>query len=174
MSKHSQKEIFTAIGHVEMFENRHRFIPNSSKYLSDQLSHVPLHTEISCTFSEHVMTRSEAQLAYYWVIIGYLARHSGYRDKELHDGVMRILFGTKIIDIAGEKVEVRKSVSDSAHIPKYEMVRLIEYVLQASVKLNVRLPTQEELGYTSNKVITIVKKEEFYKGLEVPKGKPTF
>lgn len=149
-NKYQLKEIFTVIGKMQLTEGKHRFIPNSPSYLADRLSRISLGKEISCMFSEHVPTRSEAQLAYHWVLVHYIAEHCGYTDEEIHDAIMRLKFGTKNVIIGNRKVEVRKSISNKARLPKYMAIELISYDLQLCEELKIKVPTAQELGYISN------------------------
>ena len=150
MSKHQQKELFTALGKIQIVEGKHRFIPNSTKYLADQLARLPVNKQISCTFTEHIATRSEQQLKYHWILIKYIADYTGYSSTELHDAIMKEKFGVKNILLAGKKVEVRKSISDKAQMPKHKMVELIEYDLEICKFYDIKVPTLEELGYIPN------------------------
>jgi hypothetical protein len=47
--------------------------------------------------------------------------------------------------------EVKRSVSGSARMPKGEMSELIEMDLELCGRLNVHVPTPEELGYIRGK-----------------------
>lgn len=177
MPKHSQKEIFTALGVIEMVEGNHRFIPNSTKYLSDQLRNIPLKRKISCTFTEHIAERSKEHLAYYWIILGYLANYNGDIKEELHECIMIELFGTKKKNFNGKEYTIRKSVSNKAHMPSHQMTELTLYVKDICKKFGVILPTEEELGYIKNEKLTSISRkdvEEMHKGLELPEGEVKF
>lgn len=175
----TKKELFSIIGHIESIKddkgyNRHRFIPKSAKYLSHKLSEIPLKTELTCTFSQVKASRSQQQLAYHWVLLDLLAKYTGESKEELHDGIMRIKFGTKKIKLGKYEMEVRKSVSNKALFPKDDMVNLISFDLELCNFYEIKIPTAQELGYTSNDVVTKENIGELHKGLETPKGKPKF
>lgn len=174
MNKASRKELFTVIGKIEIVEGRHRFIPNSTDYLADQLKGLPPKTELSCTFAKHVATRSQSQLAYYWIILDYLAKHIGDIKEELHECIMIELFGTKKRTFNGKDYYIRQSISDKALFPKYRMVDLISYTLNVCNKLGVNVPTPEELGYQSNQNNKKLNHVEFHKNIEKPKGVTPF
>jgi hypothetical protein len=150
MSKATRKEIFTVLGTIQRVEDRHRFIPNSPGHMSACVSRIPLGKPVSCTFYDQIPTRSEGQLAYHWVLMGHIATHTGYTKDEVHDAIMRKKFGTKKIKLAGMEIEVRKSVSDKARFPKSDMVELISYDREICDRLEIVVPTAEELGYISN------------------------
>lgn len=95
-------------------------------------------------------TRSENQLNYYAVIVGLIADYSGDDWDSVHSGLMILNWGTKTIWIGGKPVEVRKSISDSARIPKDEMGEQIEFALKEAKAMGIVVPTKEELGYISN------------------------
>lgn len=147
---HNDKKLFTVLGSVVQVENRRRFKVNSPMHLESALRRLPMGKQIAITFSERVPTRSQAQLAYHWVLIGYIADHSGYTSEETHDAVMRMKFGTKSIRLGSRTVEVRRSVADIARMPKLDMVDLITYDLELCTELNIRVPTAEDLGYITN------------------------
>lgn len=147
---HNDKKIFTVIGKVVLSENRKRLLPNSPEHLSACLNRLPVGKEISVTFSEKVPTRSEAQLAYHWVLLAYIADHCGYKSEDVHDAVMRAKFGTKHIKIGDLEQEVRRSISDSAKMTLSDCMELIDYDLELCRTLEIHVPTAEELGYISN------------------------
>lgn len=148
----TKKEIFTALGSVRIFDNVKRFVPDSSAYVRDKFSRMEVGKKISCTFFDKVPTRSQSQLAYHMILMGYLAEHTGQGNtkEEMHDAVMRLKFGTKRIVLKGLNVDVRKSVSDDARFPKWDMMALIEYDLELCTWAGIHVPTMEELGYIKN------------------------
>jgi hypothetical protein len=101
-------------------------------------------------FSEHVPTRSEAQLAYHWVIMGYMSEHTGFTKEEMHDVAMKTVFGVVRKTYNGKVYECRQSISNSAKLPKYKVVELILWDLQECAKLEIAVPSKEELGYIAN------------------------
>lgn len=146
----TRKDVFSVLGEVKIVEGKKRFVPKSPAHLTACISRLPTGKELSCTFSIHVASRSSSQLAYHFVLLNYIAEHTGHSAEELHDGIMRIKFGEKRIKIGGQYVLVRASISDKAHFPKYKMVELIEKDLEICKELGIKIPTPEELGYISN------------------------
>lgn len=96
-------------------------------------------------------TRSQNQLSYYFVIVGLIAEYTGYDKEECHDAIMRLHFGTKIVQIGNDKIAVRKSISDRARMTKTDCINLIEFALQKAGELGIVVPTAESLGYISNR-----------------------
>lgn len=146
----TKKELFTALGQVKLVDGVKRFVPDSSDYVRDKFSRMEVGKKLSCTFFDKVPSRSQAQLAYHMILMGYLAEYSGCTREQMHDAVMRLKFGTKKISLMGMEVHVRKSVSDDARFPKYDMVELIDYDLELCKWAEIKVPTREELGYLPN------------------------
>lgn len=146
----TRKTLFTINGTVVGHEGRHSFLPKSPRFLRDQLARIAAGTKLSVTFSEEVASRSEQQLAYHWVLVGYLAKATGYTKEEMHDAIMRLKFGTTEVRLGARRVLVRRSVSDVAKMPTADMGELINFDLELCKELDVVVPTAEELGYISN------------------------
>ena len=102
------------------------------------------------TLSFKKPTRSEAQLRYYWVIVGLIADYNGNTTEELHDALMRLKFGTKQIKVGKQIVEVRRSISKQAKMSKTDCIELIEFARETAFDLNINIPSAESLGYVSN------------------------
>lgn len=155
MPTHASKELFSVKGkitqHLNYGMNIKEFTATSKKYLTDNLNRLPVGKEVTCTFYEHKATRSNQQLRYHMVLCGYIAEYTGYTREEVHDAIMRIVFGTKIISLGGMNVQVRQSISDSAKMKKEDVVSLIEYDLELCGRLDINVPSAESLGYTLNK-----------------------
>lgn len=145
-----RKVVFTALAHVKIVEGVKKVVMQSPKHWMQQVSRLNVGKQYGVVIEEYKATRSREQLAYYWVLIGYIADHTGHTPEELHDAIVRQKFGTTLVEVAGIKQEVRKSIADSARFPKGEMVELITEVLEICQKLEIRVPTKEELGYISN------------------------
>lgn len=148
----TKKEIFTALGSIQMVEDakgipRKRFVPNSVAYINDNISRLAVGKKLSSIFYEERMTRSRSQLKYHMVLMGYLAEYAGTSKEEMHDAVMRLKFGTKEVVLMGMSTRVRRSVSDAAMMQKYDMVELINYDLELCAWAEIKVPTAEELGY---------------------------
>ncbi len=155
MRKSNKKEIFSCLGEIGETEvttdrgtyKRHTFIPSSQPYMRDRLNKIPLKKKVTATFYEEIATRSDSQLAYYWVILTYLAEYAGYTPEELHECIMIILFGTKTVKFDGGEYQVRKSISNRAKMPKHKMGELINYVTEKCAKFEVKIPSKASLGY---------------------------
>lgn len=92
-------------------------------------------------------TRTESQLAYYFVLCGMIAENCGYSKEEAHEWLMVCCFGVKEITVNGVTKEVRKSISDRARMTNQEAQDLIDFTLATCRDLNINVPTREELGY---------------------------
>jgi hypothetical protein len=146
----TEKEIFSILGQFRQTEQGKKFIPSSPEYYRDRCSKMPLDKKFVARFYAKVPSRSQAQLSYHMVLMGYISEYSGCTPEEAHDAVMRAKYGVKKVKIGDIVEEVRQSVSDKALFPKYWMVELIQYDLELCKKLNIHVPTMEELGYISN------------------------
>jgi hypothetical protein len=149
------KELFTVLGTIEIVKDetgfdRHRFIPCSPKYLSGMLSHVPVKTKVSCTFSTKIPTRSQGQLRYHWVLMHFLSEYSGFTPEEMHEIVLTEKFGLKTVKFNGKTYQIRQSISDNAKMTKSDCVELITHDLSLCQELGIVVPTALELGYQPN------------------------
>jgi hypothetical protein len=164
MSSKTNRKIFSVLGQVSLADGRKRFVPHSIDFLNTCISSLPLGKGILCTFYDHVPTRSEQQLDYHWVLVSLMAEHTGYTKEELHDAIMRMKFGTKVIQLAGHSVMVRKSISNTGGMTVAEVAELITFDLELCGRLSIHVPTPEELGYISNRggyaSLTPVRKEK--------------
>lgn len=180
MSKTTNKEIFTVLGTIGTTEvetergkfTRHTFLPNSQGYMRDNLNKIPVGEKVSVTFSKNIPTRSEAQLAFHWVLMSLISDYVGCTPEEMHDFVMRVKFGTKKIKIGKVEVEVRKSISNSAKMPKHKAVELIDMDLKICKFLELKVPTKKELGYQDE--TEQIDNKKFHEGLELPSGDVKF
>lgn len=148
--KDNRKAVFTVLGEIKIEGGKKRLAINSPETYMHQLQQFPVGRKLGITIEEYKAARSSQQLAYHWVLMGYLSRETGYTSEEIHDVIMRRKFGTKEVTIGGITDRVRKSVSDSARFPKSDMVELITFDLELCAELGIRVPTKEELGYISN------------------------
>jgi len=139
--------LFSVAGEVMAVDGRRRFVPKSTPHLNACIGRVPLGRKVRATFSEYVYMRSESQLGYHWVLVGYVAEHTGHTKEEVHDAIMRIVFGEKQIELAGRKVAIRKSMAEGGGLTKAECVEVIDYDLDLCHRLDIIVPTREELGY---------------------------
>lgn len=148
--KENRRELFTVIGEMKIVDGKKRFVADSPKHLSAEQNRIPFNKKIAVTFSEHIPTRSRDQLAYHMVLIGYISEYTGHSKKEMHDFVMRVVFGEKEIALGGIKRKVRASVADDAKMPMAQMSFLIRSDLALCKKLDIEVPSAKELGYISN------------------------
>ncbi len=146
-----KKKLASILGQVRVVEGKKRFIPNSPDHLQVQVNNLPMGKVIALSFEEYKASRSSQQLAYHFVLMGYVSDYTGYTKEECHDTIMRVKFGTKNVKIGRYTAEIRKSISDSARFPKADMVDLITFDLQVCGELGIVVPTMEELGFISNK-----------------------
>lgn len=150
-----RKELFTILGEFKDVETNGtietRFVPNSTKHFRTASRRAPKNKLIAATFYQAVSARSRNQVAYHFVLLGYLADYTGYSVDELHDAVMKLVFGTKTVRLNGLDIEIRKSLSNAANLPKYEAVELIEYDLKLCKQMGIKVPTKAELGYIDDK-----------------------
>jgi hypothetical protein len=147
MSNSNDKIIFSCIGEFKDVDGRRRFIPDSPDYYVDRSSKQPLNKKYTCDFTTKVPTRSEAQLAYHWILCQYISEHTGFQPGEVHQMAKQLVWGTKTVKIGKYTTQVCKSISDKAMTPKYEVVLLIEKDLEMCADNDIRVPTRKELGY---------------------------
>lgn len=144
------KEEFTAIGTIVFENEKKRLAFKSPVYFSQCVNRLPTGAEVSVTVSTKKATRSQQQLRYYWVLMNLLSYHTGYTSEELHDFTMRALFGTKTVILNGKAMEVRKSISNAARMPKYDAQEALNYALELCNDLGVIVPSITDLGYLPN------------------------
>lgn len=149
--KDNRKKVFTVLGEIVFVEGRKKLQFNSPEVYRTQLEQLPVGKKLGVTIEEYKSTRSAEQLAYYWVILGYISRHTGHSGEELHDVLMRNRWGTKEITVGGITETVRRSISDSARFPKYDMMEQIQFALDLALELGIVVPTPKQAGYISNK-----------------------
>jgi len=152
MSKQTDKEVFTALGVISGPPNRHELVFNSEPYVADQLNRLPVGKKVSMTIYESRPVRSESQLAYHFVLIDYIAKHTGYTKTEMHDIIMKDAFGTKIIEFRGKRYQARESMSETGNLSVSQVVELITKDLEVCKELEIAVPTAAELGYTPSNV----------------------
>lgn len=143
----NRKVAFSVLGDIVESEGRKRIQIKSPDHYQQQVSRLPAGKKVALTIEEYIATKSQAQHNYYWALIGYLAEYSGHEPTELHDAIMRRKFGTKQIVVGDLKETVRRSISNAAKFPKGDMMELIEEVLELCNKLEIVVPSKEELGY---------------------------
>ncbi len=143
----TEKELFTVLGEFKLVDNKKRFIPKSPAYYNQESQKVPLGKVVAVEFKAKLPSRSQAQLRYHWVLIGYLAEHCGYTGEEMHDAVMRAKFGIKTVKVGKLVQQVRKSISGHAYLSKADTMELINYDLELCAEMDIHVPTMEELGY---------------------------
>lgn len=145
--KDNRKALFTVLGEVQMDGEKKKFAFSSPDHYHQLIRSLPVGKKLGVTFEEYKPTRTSSQLAYHWVLIGYLAEHTGHTKEEMHDYVMRQKFGTKEVTVLGKTEQVRRSIADMAKMPLSDCVELIEFDLALCSGLEIRVPTKTELGY---------------------------
>ena len=146
----TKKEIFTVLGKFKETPQGRKFIPNSPRYYRDWCSKMPLDKQFAVSFAQETPSRSDSQLKYHMVLMGYISEYSCCTREEAHDAVMRAKFGTKTVKLGSISQEVRQSVSNKALFPLGYMVELISYDLELCAEMGINVPTAEELGYIPN------------------------
>lgn len=144
------KEQFTSLGTVVETENGKKIQLKSTAHYQTQVNKLPVGKEVHIDVSTKIPTRSQQQRRYYFVLVGYVADHTGFTKDELHSWIMIEKFGTKTVTVNGKTHEVRQSISDVAIMTSFQCMELIDYVLELAGDLGVNVPTQEELGFISN------------------------
>lgn len=145
--KAAAREIFTAFGIIGEVDGVKKFIPASAPYVRACMSRIPDGKKVSMTITETGAIRSDSQLRYHWVLMGFLADHTGFTKEEMHDAVMRLKFGERQVRLGNRTVYVRKSMSKEGRLPKADAVELITYDLELCAEMEIVVPTAEELGY---------------------------
>lgn len=146
------KDLFSALATVTEDNANKKLALNSPLHWQHWVNKLPLGKQFHILVSEYIPKRTEPQLDYHWVLMGYLADFSGNTKAEIHEVIMREVFGTKTIEIGGMKQTVRKkSISNAGDMTLLEAMGLLEFDLALCKKLNIKVPTKEELGYISNK-----------------------
>lgn len=143
----AKKELFTILGSIVFNEGRKRFLPKSPDHMQICINRMNVGDEVAVSFSKKKLARSQSQLNYHFALLGLLSDHTGYTTEELHDFVMRAVFGEKMVTLRNRTFAVRRSVAERASMPKDEMAELIEYDLATCADLDIRVHTKEELGY---------------------------
>lgn len=145
--KDNRKQIFTVLGEVKIDGDKKKFAFSSPAHYHQLISNLPVGKKLGVTFEEYKASRTQQQLAYHFVLMGYVAEHTGHTKDEMHDFVMRQKFGTKTVTILGKSEEVRRSIADAARMPLSDCVELVDFDLALCRGLEIRVPTKEELGY---------------------------
>lgn len=143
------KELFTILGEFKLVDGQKRFVPRSPSYFRQCQATAPLGKMVSVTFSAKIPSRSQAQLAYHWVLMGLISENTGYSTQEASDLVLAE-FGAKEVVIGKRRVLSIPSISDRAKFPLAKMVEVIMMDLDLCKELGIKVPTMEELGYISN------------------------
>ena len=144
------KEEFAVLGTIVTVDESKKLKLKSTDYYQSRLDKLPEGKEVQVIVSTKTPTRSQAQMGYYFIIMGYLAEYTGFTKSEMHDATMKLKFGFKTVRIGSREVQVRRSISDTAKFPKHRMVELIEFALELCAENDINVPTPESLGYISN------------------------
>lgn len=145
-----KKELFRAVGEIKLIDGQKRWIPYSPPFFKSNINRLSVGRRVSAVFSSEETMRSLDQLRYHFVLCEYLSDHTGFSKEEVHDAIMRIVFGTKTIHLGNEFVTVRRSFSTSDSVSKLEAVSLIEKDLDLCHEFGIVVPSKEELGYLSD------------------------
>lgn len=144
------KELFSVWGTIQLNEGKKKFSVKAPHYYQDRINRLNEGDVVLVTFSKKIPTRSQSQLAYYWVIVNYLSEYTGHTDMEIHDALVRLKFGTRRVKLGDMEVDVRRSISDAAKMSKEDMVYLIEFARETAEKMDIKIPSKSELGYLPN------------------------
>lgn len=144
------QEEFTVLATVTSVDERKRVQMKSPQYYQSRIDKLPIGTELHITFSRKVLTRSQTQLSYFFVLVGYIADHTGHTVNEMYPILIEEVWEPTEILYRGQLRKVRKSISDVAKMGKLEMGELIEHALATCEELEIRVPTAEELGFIKN------------------------
>jgi len=147
MSSSTNKTVWSVIGEFRDLDGRRKFVPDSSDYYIDRCSKMPLGKKYTCDITTNIPTRSEAQLAYHWILCQYISEHTGFTPDEVHQLSKQLVWGTKTVNIGKYTAQVCKSIADRAMTPKFEVVALIQRDLEICAENEIRVPTKAELGY---------------------------
>lgn len=144
------KEQFSALGTVVETENGKKIQLKSPAHYQTQVNKLPVGKKVHIEISTEELTKTQSQRNYYFVLVGYICDYNGDRKKDLHDWIMKEVFGVKHTTINGITHESRESMSDISNLTSSECMELIEYTKQLAGDLEVNIPSAEELGYISN------------------------
>lgn len=144
------KKMFSILGEVKLVDGWKQFVPKSPEHLHAVIARLPVGKQLLCTYSERLPTRSEEQLNYFFVLVEYLCEYTGFTKNDMYQILIKDCFGVEKRVFLGKVHEVRRSISEAARMPKSEMAELITYTLECCRKLDINVPTPEELGYISN------------------------
>lgn len=144
------KEQFTSLGTVVETEQGKKIQLKSTAHYQTQLNKLPIGKEVSIQISTKQYTRSQTQLAYFMVLVGYIADYTGHSKDEMYPILIEEVYPPKEILWKGEMRKVRRSISDMAKMPSYDMGGLIEHALATCSDLEINVPTAQELGYIQN------------------------
>ena len=140
----------TVVGTIVFNDGRKRFLPKSPEYLQTEINRFIVGAEVRCIFTQKKATRSQAQLSYHFVLLGLISDHTGYTVNECHEYAMIMVFGTKLVAIDGRAVPVRRSIANRAQMTKAEMAELLDFDFSLCSRLDIVVPSAEELGYLPN------------------------
>jgi hypothetical protein len=140
-------EEFAVLATVALVDERKRVQMKSPTYYQSRIDKLPIGTELHITFSKKVLTRSQTQLAYFFVLVNYIADYTGHTVNEMYPILIEEVWEPTEILYRGQMRKVRKSISDVAKMGKLEMGELIEHALATCSELEINVPSAESLGY---------------------------
>lgn len=127
---------------------RKHFVPRSRNHFLAVCNRFPVDKEIGMIPVEDVNIRSRSQLAYHKVLGRYIAHDQGMSEDDVHDAMMKECFGIRHYSLNGKTYEGRYSISDAGGLDTTQVNALIVEDLETCKFLEIKVPTQEELGYT--------------------------
>jgi len=129
---------------------RKHFVPRSRQHLLSVYNRLPVDKEIGMVPVEEVNIRSRGQLAYHKVLARYIANDQEMTEDDVHDALMKEVFGIREYTFMGKTHQGRYSLSDAGGLKTSQVMDLIEKDLATCSFLGIVVPTLESLGYISN------------------------
>lgn len=126
---------------------RKHFVPRSRAHFLSVCNRYPEDKEIGMIPVEEVNVRSRGQLAYHRVLIRYIANEQVMSEDDVHDALMKEVFGIREYTFMGKTHQGRYSLSDAGGLRTSQVIDLIEKDLETCAFLGIVVPTKEELGY---------------------------
>jgi hypothetical protein len=127
---------------------RKHFFPLSLGHMNAILSRFSIGKKIGIQMITDELSFSDSQRAYHFVLLGYIAHHTGNTvDDEHHDSMVEMFGIRTFTNYKGEKREGRYSISNASELTLDDISRLIERDVRVCNFLELVIPTKKELGY---------------------------
>lgn len=144
------------LGKIKMVKDtdgisRKHFVPNSRGHFLAVCNRFGEGKEIGMIPVEDVNLRSRGQLAYHRVLVRYIANDQGLEEDDVHDAMMKEVFGIRRYSLNGKTYEGRYSLSDAGGLKINQVIDLIKKDRDTCSFLGINVPTAEELGYENPK-----------------------